>query len=180
MLAPNHGALKISSASAIGAPGQTQALIVDRSLLPMENTTVVQSANSRRIFTTFGTSFLRLKAFAWLLSQWSLSYAPCMRSLSRLGMSLRFLVESLDYPGRSGLTQLALFATFVTHRVPIQPFHFREGLATDFTPKRPSPLSFYAQETLILTARFCGPWSRQHNHKYHPRPTLSVSENTPA
>jgi hypothetical protein len=30
--------------------------------LPMRDTTVIQSANSRRIFTTFGSSFLRLKA----------------------------------------------------------------------------------------------------------------------
>ena len=64
----------------------------------MGNTTAVQSANSRRIFKTLGASFLRLKAFAWLLSQWSLSHAPCMRSLSRSGMSLRFLIGSLDYP----------------------------------------------------------------------------------
>ena len=82
-------------------------------------------------------------------------------------------------PGRSGLTQLALFATFVTHRVSVQPFHFRDGLASDFTQERPSHLSFYAQDTLILIARLCGPWSRQHNHKYHPRPTHSVSERAP-
>jgi len=64
---------------------------------------------------------------------------------------------------QSGLTQLALFSTIVTHRVSIQPFHSRDGPL----PFRGNPSLFVLLGThallLIPTAHFCGLSPRKHN-----------------
>jgi hypothetical protein len=52
-----------------------------------------------------------------------------MRSLSS-PVCPHFSLRGSRLPGESGLTQLALIARLVTHRVPIQPFHLRVGYAT--------------------------------------------------
>lgn len=77
---------------------------------------------------------------------------------------------------------LISFRMSVSHRVPLQPFHSREGHKPPFTVARPSLFSAKNNTyniTLIPTTRFCGHSSRQHSHKSHqPRLHSQLSRFT--
>lgn len=74
-------------------------------------------------------------------------------------------------PRQSGLAQLALFTTIVTHRVSIQPFHSR-GDPQFLSRVRPI-LCFDSLGTwlLIPAAGLSGPSPRRHNLGSCPRPS---------
>jgi hypothetical protein len=78
-------------------------------------------------------------------------------------------------PRQSGLAQLALLATIVTHRVSIQPFHLRGGTAVFNPAPTPSRASNSSALTpLIPAAGLCGPSPRRHNLGSCPRPSTFI------
>ena len=126
----------------------SRALIVDQPLLPTGRTTVDRATTKSDDYitrSTLSTSFTRRNETPGSGS------SVTSQSWPLIAQSKAPRIALLLAPQRLGLTQLALI-TNVTHRVPIQPFHFRSGQGS----KDPSPpfSNFTSLRLLIPLAHF--------------------------